>query len=349
MKEVVLQRIQLNIYGVSVLVESDLLDLLKMIKLDFWSYFQESDTTNKHPFDLTIKMTNESLISIPPSLQTTMQTQTSLCFDQGDFRYCDYYGEALSRINFSKNEVLITGQSVERLHEVAYLVILSRVGKILDLKGLHKLHAFAILFKENIAFVCMMPTKGGKSTLLSELLKDPRVKMLSDDIPFIDSVGKLRPFPIKIGFNQEPQDLEVESPEENIYTMTRQSHGLKYLVSTKGLGKKVVSEGCFSRIILAEGFRFSSKDFRIEESSWMQTFKGLLKHGVVGVGSPIVIEYFWQSGIRDFFIKTKIFFLRLIAFINLCTRAKKIRLLCGSQPKVIALGILEFLEKEANS
>jgi hypothetical protein len=348
-KEVVLQRIQLNIYGVSVLVESDMLDLLKMIKLDFWSFMQESASSVTGPYDLTVKISKDSLISIPPNLQTVMQTQTSLSFDQGDFRYCDYYGEALSRIHFVKNEVLITGQSVERLHEVAYLVILSRVGKILDLNGMHKLHAFAILFKESIAFVCMMPTKGGKSTLLSELLKDPRVKMLSDDIPLIDSMGRLHPFPIKIGFNQVPQDLEVESPEENIYTMERQSHGLKYLVSTKGLGKKVVSEGRFSRIILAEGFRFSSKDFRIERSSWLQTFKGLLKHGVVGVGSPIVIEYFWQSGMRDFFIKTKIFFLRLMAFINLCTRAKKIRLFCGSQPKVIALGILEYLEKESNN
>jgi hypothetical protein len=169
--------------------------------------------------------------------------------------------------------------------------------------------------------------------------------MLSDDIPLVDSYGRIMPFPIKIGFNHYPTELLINEPNENIYTMNRSLHGLKYLVSTRALVNKVVKDGCFDKIILAEGFRYNSESFQILKSSWWMSWKGLLKHGIIGVGSPIVIEYFWQNGISDFLVKIKIFFRRLIAFSCLCTRAKKITLLCGKRPEVTAKGILEFLDK----
>ncbi len=334
----------MNIAGIRVHVESDWSELLAVLEKDFWS-FHSRDFLDSSKADLSLKIYKTLQAPPLPEISTSMQSQNSLSYDVGHIRYNDYYGKAYTVINFQSESAAIYGLDLDKIHEIAYLLILSRVGKILDLKGLHKLHAFAVSFN-NTAFVCMMPSKGGKSSLLSELLSDPRIKMLSDDIPLVDKQGRVYPFPLKLGFNEIPKNLKVFNPEENLYTMKRELYGEKKLICTRGIENKIEKKEYFEKVILVEGFRYNSESSCVLSSSWLQSFKGLLVHGVIGIGSPIVIEYFWETGIRDFIRKTWIFFKRLKAFFLLCFKAKKFKIHIGKDQHMLTRIVVELLEKE---
>lgn len=339
-----MQRILINISGELTVVQSDWSAILDVLKKDFWSFLVTDAPANAaRNVEIFIFQSKEKPTF--PEIVSSFQTQNAITYDVGQKRYCDYYDQAYTVIDFEKNQAQVYGMDPEVIHEIVYLLILSRVGKKLDLRGLHKLHAFAVSFKE-IAFVCMMPSKGGKSTLLAELLKDPRVKMISDDIPLVDSFGSVHTFALKIGLNKIPESLSVLDPKENIYSMQRSLYGEKTLICTRGLPSKIEDNNrVFSKVILAEAFRYNSQTSMILSSSWFKTFKGLFKHGIIGIGSPMVIEYFWQNGLSDFLIKTRIFILRCLAFGALSLRAQKIQIHAGRNPNQTADAVLAFLER----
>lgn len=338
-----MQRIQLQFFHVLVQVESDWPEVMELLKLDFWAYQRNDILTSAKPA-LTIRLFNTDIFPHMPAKKAVMHTQNALTFDDGDIRFCDYYGSLVSKIDFVKNEAVLYSKDLDKMHEVAYLLLLSRAGKILDIAGLHKLHAFAVSMGE-VALVCMMPSKGGKSTLMSHLLQDSRVKMISDDIPLIDTFGRIHPMLLKIGLDEIPEVLKISQPDKNIYSMKRTLYGTKKLVCTRGLPDKIENASAiFSKIILIESFRFNAEDSRIVKAGVFSIFKGLFKHGVIGVGSPIIIEYFWQMGMKDFFVKTFIFFRRLFAFSMLAFRSKRFHLHSGKNPAQTANDLLQLMQ-----
>ena len=338
-------QLYLNFYGFPVFIESCNEQILTLIEKDFF-IFKGPPIANHLKDSFTLKIIDKNAPeNLIPEIQSTMQTQTSLSYDLNGIRYNDYYGELTSKINFDKNEATLYSSNIKKLHEVSYLIILSRVGKKLDLMGFHKLHAFAIAM-DDIAVVCMMPTKGGKSTLLLELLKDPRIKMISDDIPLINRHGNVFSFPIKIGLESYNNEIPVENPQENIYQMHRTQYGTKTLISVRGLKNKIIFPNqSFKKVILIEAFRINSSHSYLGLLSWKQTFRGLFKHGVIGIGLPMVLEYFWESGFKDFLVKTFIFFSRSISFFIFSLKATRLRLRLGKKPEKAAVEIIYFLEK----
>jgi hypothetical protein len=182
--------------------------------------------------------------------------------------------------------------------------------------------------------------------LLLELLKYEGVKMLSDDIPLVSSNGDILSFPIKIGLEDSSKSyLKIKNPEENIYFLKREQFGRKMFICLDGIMEKVEAPGTsFGKIILAEGFRSNSESSKLVSSSWFQTLKGLFKHGIIGVGLPMMIEYFWEFGPRDFLVKAKIFILRLKSFICLSLKAKRVVLHLGRNPNLAAEEIIHFIE-----
>ncbi len=342
-----MQRILLNISGVHVAIESEWREIIDILSKDFWSFLYKNESNSMTNADMIlIKIHKTGMIPKMPSLVASMQTTNAITYDLGGKRFCDYYGSAYTDIDFKKDISNVYGTEFDRVHEISYLLILSRAGKKLDTLGLHKLHAFAVSFEE-VAFVCMMPSKGGKSTLLIELLKDSRVKMISDDIPLVDTWGRIHAFPLKLGLNEKPKNFNIDNEAENLYSMKRAFFGEKFLICTRGLpGKIEKTEKVFDKIILAEAFRYNSVASLILDSSWLKTSKGLFKHGVLGLGSPIILEYFWQTGVRDFVIKSIIFLLRAFAFGMLGFRAKKIKIYSGKRPDETAKEIIKYLEHQ---
>lgn len=322
------------------------MELLSLLEKDFSIFKVETLPAESSQLNLFIGKSSPAVITIP-TMVSRMQSLNSITYQQGPIRYNDYYGKLLSIFDYSKEDAQIFSLDENKAHEVAYLLILSRIGKKLDLCCLHKLHAFAISYRE-LAFVCMMPMKGGKSTLLMELLKNPQVKMISDDIPLIDKLGRVYPFPIKIGVeNRAELELEIKDPERNLYQLNREQYGIKTFICLDGLEDKVERPGKrFEKVIIAEGFRFNSERSEVIKASWFSTFRGLFKHGVVGIGLPMILEYFWEFGVNDFFTKAKIFFYRLSAFFIFSLRSKKIKINLGKKSEIAAAEILKYLEAQ---
>lgn len=338
-----MQRIHFKFLDVFVTIESDWDELTAVLEKDFWA-FKTDQLENANLFSL--KIIKSSLKIEFPSMASSSQSQNAISYDFDKKRYCDYYGKVMTCIDFSKEEALLQSNDFDKSHEVAYLLILSRVGKKLDLQGFHKLHAFAISYK-GAAVVCMMPSKGGKSTLLMELLRNPEIKMLSDDIPLVSSLGLIYSFPLKVGVNEVPDHLHIHEQESNLYEMKRTLYGVKKLLCIRGLpGKTEIPGTFFKKVYLLNGQRFNSQYSFVRKISWAQTFMGLMRHGVLGLGTPMVLEYFWESGIRDFFVKTQIFFYRLIAFFNLSIKCKRLGLELGTDPRCAAIEIMKYIDAD---
>jgi hypothetical protein len=322
-------------------VESTSEDVLIPLRKDF-SIFLNSQRPGRCDVILQIFLQAPPYTMVP-NMVATMQTQNSICYDNDGIRYCDYYGELLVLLDTKNNVAKLYSENISKIHEVSYLLILSRVGKIMDLDGLHKLHAFSVSYKD-LAIVCMMPMKGGKSTLLMQFLKDERFKIISDDIPLVNFAGEILPFPIKIGLSDLPGNFDVVNPEDNYYTMDRAHYGKKQLLCLNGLPGRVEStERKFKKIILIEAFRYNSKTSILKEADTFTTSKGLLKHGIIGFGLPMVVEYFWEKGLTDFLRKTKIFFFRLWAFSVLMIRAKNMKLFLGKNPQEASEVIIKYV------
>ena len=336
----------LNFYGVKIQLQSDWIELLDVLEKDFYFFVENSSQNLSSQKSLKLEIFNQSIpFDKIPKKRPTAQRQTVLVTEEESYKFCDYYGKGLMIFNKKEKSGKYFSTNFEKSHEVVMLYVLSVVGKELDLIGLHKLHAFAIAYKSSI-LVCMMPSKGGKSTLLKNLLKFPDVQILSDDIPLINERGLVKAFPLKLSFEEFPSDLNIDNPEENIYTLKRELYGAKSVVSIKGLKERIFSENKpIKRIFLIEAFRFQDESTRMFEVGFFKIFSGLFKHGVIGVGTPMVLEYFWNKGLHDFYIKTVIFIKRMIAFVRLGLHAKKYHLDLGRNSANAADLIIKELDR----
>lgn len=340
-----MQRLRLQIFSYSILIESDWPEVLELLKKDFWSFFREIELTEAIP-DLHLTILHSASKPGWANLKHDFCTKNAMTIDQGNKRFCNYFDKLYSEIDLGLNKALLQSADLDKMHETAYLLILSRIGKKLDTTGIHKLHAFAVARKD-VVLICMMPSGGGKSTLLTELLMLPDVRMLSDDIPMVNQKGDILPFPLKIGLNQIKDNFIVNEPDLNIYQMRRTHYGLKQLICTAGLPGKVETEvKKYRSIILIEGHK-SQLSTSLKKVPFFFNLPGLLIHGLIGFGTPIIFEYFWEKGIRDFFVKSRIFLLRLNAFLKLSFKAEHYHLRSGPKPGETAKLLIKLMDDYA--
>lgn len=336
----------LNFYEIKVRIESDWDELIWTLLKDFSSF--ECNTINNSFIDLNLKIEKKScsLLEIPKS-KLRFTSKNSKTYQVKKKRFNDYYGKVKTIFDYESNQALICGEDFDRVHEVAYLMILSRVGKLLDLNGMHKVHAFAVSYKDS-ALLCMMPSGGGKSTLLLNLLKHKEIKLISDDIPMIDRDLNLVPFPLKIGLVENAEiGIEVDDPEDNIYYMKREFYGNKKLICLNGLKKRIEKNKIpFNKLIIAEGFRTENEKTYSRNVGFFRIWKGLFIHGIIGIGTPIIIEYFWEFGLKDFFTKFKIFRHRCYTLTKLAIKSKKMHIFIGKNSENNAKEIIKILENQ---
>ena len=303
----------LNFYGVGVKVISEEDELTLRIHKDFSFFVVEhlEDTQKNIKVVSKLEMLNEMPY---PLLIPRFKNRNLILYQKKNIRVCDYYGDGLCIFNLKEDKATLYNQRLNRLHELTYLFILSRVGKTLDLMGLHRLHAMAVI-KDKTLFVGMMPMNGGKTTLLSYLLNDGRFANVSDDSPLIDCDGKVLPFPIRIGFEENSKMPELFKTA-NSYQLERKEYGKKTLFSLEDLNISISED--YQNIILFRGFKgaaFAS----LKKVSRLNFIGFIFEQGVIGVGLPILIEYFWEFGLVDFLKKSKIFISRvqsLYKFLN---------------------------------
>ena len=274
-------------------------------------------------------------------MPVSFQSREALIYRVGHESFNDYYGKALSIYRYQSEEGWVYSEDLHRLHELTYLMILSRVGKRLDMQGLHKLHAFGVI-KNGTALLGVMPMKGGKSTHFLQFLRDPNVAILSDDTPVISRWGAVMPFPLRVGVEG---DVPRESNGDAVYQLHREHYGVKTLISMRGWPNPI--GGSYQRIVLFRGVRTNRPDCQIRRTSKLVLLGELIKFQVIGWGLPMILEYFWESGFRDFCRKSFIALSRFQAALLLLLHSKTYTVFLGNNPEKNVQVISEhFLGKQ---
>ena len=294
-----------------------------MLESEFQFFKSESPT-----FDYTIKL---ELSNIPqgliPKLFATKISQNSITYDDGPVRWNDYFGKALTYLNAHTGQAIIYSPKIDFLHELSYLLILSLSGKRMDEMGLHKIHACGIQ-SENKNVLIMLPSKGGKTTLFLNICENYPVKLISDDTPVIDSNGFIHPFPLRIGVEEIPDFLG-----HHTYPLFKREHfSSKYLIPLQSLNRSIYQPDNATSILII-GVRANGELPQIYAASLTQAYVALFENMIIGVGLPIVIEYFVKNNWRDWIKLIKIFFKRSKAAISLWKRSKTYFFVMSSDPK----------------
>jgi len=334
--------LNINILGFEVNIHSDSVTVLNKLSKDFKQFIKQSNNESKKVLDLKI-ITQEPPLAKIPLKRATFNRKRSITIDDGSIRYNNYGNELLSIFSFKNETGEIYSLNEDYLHEIAYLLILSRSGKWLDLESIHKIHACGFQYN-NTNVAVSMEMGAGKSTLFCELLKTKEVSILSDDTPLVTKKGELLAFPLRVGVCEDRLNEFSHVESQNIYKMFRKEYGEKVLISLDSFENKIADIS--SKQVLMIGKRVDKDIFDLRKRSYVKTMASLFYHQIVGVGLPIIFEYFWETGIKDFVVKTKIFFKRLRAAHNLACSSHTYSLTIGNNPSRNAKELLKALNKK---
>lgn len=331
-----------NFFGLQVVIVNNYNE--NRIKLDKdFSYFKsEKDDTETF---LKIFVFKESPpFEKIPNKKPTFNRKYSITYDDEELRFNKYSDKALTIIDYSKEEAEIYSLDEELLHELSYLIILSRIGKKMDLMGIHRIHGMAFRIGR-VDAIFMMKMGGGKSTLLSHLLNYDDVELISDDTPLVDKSGRVLPFPLRLG--AYPDLIEnILEPEENIYLLKRQEYGTKVLISIDGIANRVASDEVDSKQIFFQGKRVEGSECKILKANLAQKFYYLMYNMVIGFGLPMIFEYFWETGINDFFTKAKIAIYRFISMWKIILKNEFYIYETGDNPELNGRILYNFLKEK---
>ncbi len=313
----------LDFYGISVSISS-VDSIAQLLKKDF-EYFNCAKI--QHPtFVLSVEKSISPYNEIA-GLKAIRQNEKCITYKDSGYIFNDYHGAGFTVYDPAAKKMSIYSLDEQLLHEITYLAVLSLTGKLLDLRGMHRLHAFAISYKST-ALIGMMPSKGGKSTLFLDLLKsDSEFKIISDDTPYIDWRGKLYPFPIRVGTNDITGYADFVNIEKS-YELVRRDHGVKTLIPVSAIPNKIHTD-VVERIILFEGARIYSNECELHNISSLKIFIAQIKHVIIGVGLPMVLEYFLEPSIKDIPKRIIIIVKRSLAAFNLARKSSSYTIYLG--------------------
>ncbi len=324
-----------NFYRVRVEVISDDEQILEDIKRDF-SYFLSS---KQNP---TIKVSVFNRVApyqeIPP-LKASLYMPDSISYDDRNTRYVDYQGRLLTIYDYHKDEARIYSKDPDLLHEISYLLILSRVGELLDKRGIHRIHSLGFTFKRK-GVLLLLPQGGGKSLLALELLKDPEVRLISEDTPLITHKGEILPFPLRMGVGKT---IELGIPSKYLRDFTRRKYGQKTLIDIEYFKDRIAGISRLAFVLIGE--REFSNRARINKIGKVAALSPIIRNIVFGLGLPQLIEYFLRKEIKDIFNKLRIVASRLIVTLRILKKSKTYKFTIGRNKKENIQVLLNFLKK----
>ncbi len=330
-----MDRLTLEFYGVA--VDIALPSWLKEELSKDFSFFLKTPISDKPSLTLVIADQEPPLSRIPEVMASLYQPD-SISYDQKGKRYVDYFGKALSVYDYKAESGELFSADLKLLHELAYLMILSRVGEMLDKKGMHRVHACGFSIEKKGA-VCLLPQGGGKTTLYMELLKNKSVKLVSDDTPLISSDSRLLPFPSRIGVG-DGKGFDI--PPQFLGSLDRRKYGRKLLIDTQYFIGRISSPVELGFIF--KGVREYSNNPRVVEAGKITVFIALLRDCVIGLGLPQMVEYFLRFDTADIFGKAWIVASRVMVCARAVKKAKTYKFIIGKDPQKNAETLLSFID-----
>jgi len=246
-----------------------------------------------------------------------------------------YPEDALCEYEYRARRGLITSPDPDLLKEISYLLILSRAGEELDLRGLHRLHAGA-LGRAGKALIFCGAQGAGKTTLLLELLKDKDFSLLSDDTPLISAAGVVHPFPARIGLGEDSPHLK---DHKDARSFKRRHYRPKLLVDIAR--QKIAVSGPLPPGLIFKLVRGKTPLFR--RPAPFEAAAELGKSLAAGWGVPQMAEYFLRLSPLDLCRKAGILASRLRAAGALLSRTDFIIFETCPDPAANAAALKAFI------
>ena len=331
----------LTFHDHNILVKCKESTLLQKLKDEFHFFIGTSDSSS----EITIELEIEAPPKIP-SLVAHKILDNSIIYRMGELQYLDYFGEALTITNSDNNLFKIYSLNLDRLFELAFLTIHSVLGQKLETKGFCRIHAAAISMNQ-INTIIMLPSKGGKSTLLKELITNEKVKIISDDMPLCSLKGEIYPFPSKLSFEQIPVSGPLSKIEWREFK--RHSYPKKWTASLSSLKDKIDESPMRNQNILIAGFRLSNGESILSPVNKFLMLKPILEHMVIGLGLPQIIEIFLNFDWRDYIKLPFHFAIRSISAFNLIRKSRCYYFYMGQDIQKNSQLILELIRDNQNS
>jgi len=324
-----------NFYGFEVKVKSFNENLIEKLAKDF-SFFLSSSFSKG--LSIYIRKNSTNFFKIPETLKKIRYRDTLWYLYKK--RKIVVYSKGLRVLfNYKKERAIVFYLDDKFLHEIVYLLILSRTGEDLDRIGLHRVHSLGFSYKNN-GILLILPIKGGKTTLALELLKEKNVKLFSDDILLVDKNLKMYPFPLRLGV----LDLDVlkDFPEKNVYFMDRRKYGRKYLFDISIFKNKIAEKEISLKYVFI-GKRINMDVSKVFFLNKLVAVYFLIKSLVIGIGTPQVLEYFFEFSFKDFFIKLTVLFRKIRIMFLMIFKCRFYRFILGNNIRRNYKVLIDFI------
>lgn len=324
-----------DVYGYQFLLCGGSADALEGLSADF-AFFQANHAET--PVVIEISDSEPPYASLPP-LSHAVTTPRNSSYRSGPLTYIDYQGRGLGVHNRATGDFRLYSTDVNLQYEAAYLFLLSQIAEFLDRRGLHRIHALAVNIRGRAVLV-LLPMGGGKSTLGVHLLRDPEVKLLSDDSPFVDRHGDIHAFPLHLGLLP---GAEVEVSSEECRKVERMEFGPKVLINYASYADRVAHSAKPGIVFL--GSRSLSRQCHIERASRFSALETMLANCVVGMGLFQGMEFVFQRSLGELAGKSWIAVSRLRRSLTLLKRSQVFQLSLGRDHQRNAETVLKFAER----
>jgi hypothetical protein len=334
----------LDFHGILIKVVLNDKESAHFIESDF-SYFRVHHPEEKKTphFTLCVFFSEPPYERIPEGTLAAYHTKDAVVYKHRDIRYFDSFGKVLVIYDYHHESAEIYSLDRNLLYEKSYLMIMSRVGELLDRKGIHRIHAMGVVY-EGKAVLCLLPMGGGKTTLTLSLLENKAFSLLSEEVPLVSSTGLLYPFPIRIGVTE---GTPLSIPEEFLKSFKRTHYQPKTLIDILYFKEQIAS-------IAKPGFVFVGKRIhslkpRIIKISRFKAFLALFSLCIMGLGVPQLLEYVLRFDFLDVGRQFPIFFSRLRASLVLLRRSETHELHLGYDRAANAAFVADFISKKIKS
>lgn len=285
--------LKLDFHGVQVRCTGDA-DGLRGLGIHFASFLGPCDASTGASPDLHVTLRRAE----PPQARHERRrcdqiVDRGIVYNFGDTTVVDHHGVSRSEYDFATERGTVTSPHVQDLVELGYLMVHSRIGVLLEQRGLVRLHCVGVEHQGRAALI-LAPSGGGKSTLARSLLEHTPVRLLGDDMVLIDRRGQALPFhsPLGVTDPRQAHGLGEAIP------FNRRKHPDKWVVALDGLESRL-ARGPVPVAVVLWVVRVSGGASAVVSASRTDMARALGRDMVVGLGLPQVIELVARRGARD--------------------------------------------------
>lgn len=329
-------KIILHIYGLTISVSSDSVDLVEQVRRDF-AYFHKPEAQLSAAVHIEMRLEPPPYAKLP-SLKAAFITPRNVCFRSRHTMFIDYFGKGLVIFDRRKKTCIVYAMDRDLAHEIVYLFVLSTVGDFFDNKGIHRIHALGLSYKGQ-GILLILPSGGGKSTMALELLQRPGFLLLGEDTPLVDRCGNIHPFPLRIGVHP---GNHYNIPSQYLRTVRRMEFDPKTLIDIAYFQQRL-GKATPPGIILV-GERNLGPVARIDPLSRTRAFNALVKYMIVGLGIYQGLEFILERSSWNLLAKSGVIGSRLYNSLRLLMRSEPYRFTMGRDISKNLETLLAFID-----